>query len=108
MLALDNDEPVSWSLKCRRSCVEPAKAGLGTLKLLVKDDTDAGAKATWYLITDGSLKNAIVTFSPLSEGGNEVAVQSVQGIQDEPSYFIASWLCKNQGQVNGVNPAKCQ
>lgn len=108
MLALDNDEPVSWSLKCRRSCVEPASAGLGTLKQLVKDDTDAGAKATWYLVMDGPLKNAIVAFSPLPEGGNEVAVQSVQGIQDEPSYFIASWLCKNPTAVTGVNPAKCQ
>lgn len=108
LLALDNDEPVSWSLKCRRTCVEPTAAGLGPLKLLVKDDSDAGAKVSWYLVTDGVLKNAIVTVTPLPEGGNELTIASVQGIQDEPAYFIAGWLCKNQGQVTGVNPAKCQ
>ena len=45
-MSVDNDDPTSWSYRCRRSCVDLAGAGLGTMKLLVKDDTDAGAKAS--------------------------------------------------------------
>jgi hypothetical protein len=105
-LEVDQQDAKSWTYTCHHTCADPTS--LGALQMLAKNEVALNVTTTWYLVTNGNLKDNILAVTPLEEGGQEIVLQSIAGIQDAQSYFIANWLCKNQSAVPGVNPTKCQ
>jgi hypothetical protein len=113
MLVTFQGKPNAWSLVCYRSCLSPEASKLGALEFLASSEfLDASGKPVrtkWHLITDGSLKGNIASFTGLGDGAAEweISIDSPAAIQDDHTYFIYDWICGHRSDLAGFDKRRC-